>query len=251
MRRPPVPYARAIPSGMTAAHDVRIDGPHGVFRAALALPTGPGPHPGVVVLHEVYGLNDDMRRIAARFAAEGYVAVVPDLYSRGNKLVCLTRVLTDASGDRGTLDDIEAARRHLADRPDVATDRIGVAGFCLGGGFALLFAARGGARAASVNYGRVPKRRERLADLCPVVAGYGADDRVFRADASRLEAHLDALGVPHDVKVYEGVGHSFMSYDNGPAWMQRVPSPMSVGYDEAAAEDNWRRILAFFAEHMP
>lgn len=235
----------------TTTPDVDIDLPTGgSLRAAVAIPTGPGPHPGVVVLHEVFGLNADIRRIAGRFAAAGYLAVAPDLYSNGNRLLCLTRTLIDSSGERGTLDTIEAVRAYLAGRDDVDGRRVAVAGFCLGGGFALAFAARGGVKAASVNYGKVTKDRAKLADVCPVVGSFGARDRVFIDDARRLEEHLSALGVAHDVKVYESAGHSFLSYDNGPAWMARLPSPMNVGYDEAAAEDAWTRILAFFAEHV-
>jgi carboxymethylenebutenolidase len=88
--------------------------------------------------------------------------------------------------------------------------------------------------------------------VCPVVASYGALDRTLRSHPGRLEAHLRALGVPHDLKVYEGVGHSFLSFDNQPEWMTRVrlPDPMQVGYDEEAAEDAWKRMLAFFGEHL-
>ena len=58
--------------------------------------------------------------------------------------------------------------------------------------------------------------------------------------------------MPHDIKVYEGVGHSLLSYDNKPEWMDRMPmpDPMHLGYDETAAEDAWRRMLGFFAEHL-
>jgi carboxymethylenebutenolidase len=219
----------------------------------LALPDGPGPHPGVVVLHEIFGLNDDIRRIAGRFAAEGYAALAPDLYGHGNKALCLTRVLAAAvSGDaeRRTLDDIEAARQYLASRPEVDAGRLAVAGFCLGGGFALLFAAKGGVKAASVNYGTVPKDKAKLQPVCPVVASYGALDKQFAPQAERLEGHLTDLGVTHDVKVYEGVGHAFLSYGNAPSWMARIELGMHAGYDEAAAEDAWARILAFFGEHV-
>ena len=105
-------------------------------------------------------------------------------------------------------------------------------------------------RAASVNYGAVDKDGSKYEGVCPVIAAYGGKDRLFLSQAKRLEQHLDALGVPHDVKVYPDVGHSFMSYDNGPAWMLKIPSPMHAGYSEAEAEDNWSRVLSFFAEHV-
>ncbi len=207
-----------------------------------------------MVLHESFGLNDDIRRICVRFAREGYSALAPDLYSHGARIACLSRVLVDmVRGAAGReIDDIHAARAALGERTDVDAGRIAVAGFCQGGGFALLAAVRPGFSAAAVNYGTVPAQRSRLDGICPVVAGYGARDRVVgRAMAERLEHHLDELGVPHDVKVYEQAGHSFFSrVDGWQGWLARMPSPMAVGYDEPAAEDGWRRMLGFFAEHV-
>ena len=224
------------------------------LRAELFTAADPGPHPGVLVLHESFGLNDDIRRIAARFAAAGYVALAPDLYSHGRRLVCLSRVILDmlSGGVAREVGDIHAMREELAARADVDGERIAVAGFCQGGGFALIAGSEPGFAAAAVNYGAVPADRTRLDGLCPVVASYGRRDHVVGAKmAERLEGHLSALGVPHDVKVYEQAGHSFFSQVDGwQAWLARMPSPMAVGYDEQAAEDGWRRMLAFFEEHV-
>jgi carboxymethylenebutenolidase len=98
----------------------------------------------------------------------------------------------------------------------------------------------------------VPSDRTALDGLCPVVASYGARDHIVGPRmAERLERHLTALGVPHDVKTYEQAGHSFFSQVDGwQGWLARVPTPMAVGYDEQAAEDGWRRMLAFFEEHV-
>ena len=242
------------PAATTA---LTIEAPAGrTLRGAIALPDGDGPHPAMVVLHEAYGLNDDIRRHTARFAREGYVAVAPDLYSSGaSRALCMVRVMRDLATrtQGGAFADIEATRRALVDRPDVDGERVGVVGFCMGGGFALAYGARGKVGAAGVNYGVVPRDRTQLEGVCPVVASYGALDRTLRAAPGRLEEHLRALGVPHDIKVYEGVGHSFLSYDNKPEWMDRMPmpDPMHLGYDETASEDAWRRMLGFFAEHLP
>ena len=223
--------------------------------AELFAAAGAGPHPGVVVLHESFGLNDDIRRIAARFAQAGYTALAPDLYSHGRRIVCLTRVLADMVTERTSreIDDVHATRDALAAVETVDATRIAVAGFCQGGGFALIAATRPGFRAAAVNYGVVPAERSKLDGACPVVGSYGSRDRVVGAGmARRLQAHLSALGVPHDVKTYEGVGHSFLSNVQG-GWQGRLaslPSPMHVGYDEQAAQDAWERMLGFFAEHV-
>jgi len=222
--------------------------------AELFMPPGEGPHPGVVVLHESFGLNDDIRRISRRFAGAGYAALAPDLYSHGRRLVCLTRVMLDmmSGGVAREMADIHAARETLAARPGVDSARIAVAGFCQGGGFALVAGTQPGFSAAAVNYGVVPSDRARLDGVCPVVASYGGKDRVVGPRmAEQLERHLSALGVPHDVKTYEAAGHSFFSQVDGwQGWLARVPTPMAVGYDEQAAEDGWRRMLGFFEEHV-
>jgi len=225
-----------------------------ILRAELFLPAGDGPHPGVVVLHESFGLNDDVRRIATRFSDAGYAALAPDLYSHGSRIVCLSRVLVDML--RGSVarevSDVCSARDALAARPEVDSERIAVAGFCQGGGFALIAGTQPGFSAAAVNYGDVPAERSRLDGSCPVVASFGGRDRVFgHRTAARLERHLTALGVPHDVKTYDDAGHSFFSQVDGwQGWLARMPTPMAVGYDEAAARDGWERMLGFFDEHV-
>jgi len=230
------------------------------LRAELFMPAGPdrrsgaGQHPGVVILHESFGLNDDIRRIAGRFAEAGYAALAPDLYSHGTRIVCLSRVMVAmVSGKQAReIADIHAAREALAARADVDAERIAVAGFCQGGGFALVAGAQPGFSAAAVNYGMVPSDRSQLDGICPVVASYGARDKIAgRKMAEQLEQHLVALGAPHDIKTYDNVGHSFFSQVDGwQGWLARVPTPMRVGYDEQAAEDGWRRMLAFFEEHV-
>lgn len=244
-----------VPAVSGGGEVLQVSAPNGaILRAELFGPVGSAPHPGVVVLHESFGLNDDIRRIAARFAAAGYAALAPDLYSHGRRLVCLSRVMLDmVSGSAAReIADIHAARAALAARPDVDAERIAVAGFCQGGGFALVAGTEPGFAAAAVNYGAVPSEREHLDGLCPVVASYGGRDRVMgRKMAVRLEGHLEALGVPHDVHTYERAGHSFFSRPDGwQGWLARMPSPMAVGYDEQSAEDGWRRMLAFFDEHV-
>src|SRR4051812_15359802 len=150
-----------------ATTDLFIPLPSGQsLTAAVAVPDGPGPHAGVVVLHEAFGLNGDIRRITSRFADEGYVALAPDLYSGGNRMRCLSALLLGPFQQQ-SLGLIEAARRALADRSDTDERRIAVIGFCMGGGFALAFAARGGVKAASANYGAVDKHRAKYEGLCP------------------------------------------------------------------------------------
>src|SRR3954451_4683990 len=126
------------------------------LRAPLAVPpAAPGPWPGVVVLHELFGLNDDIREQAERLAAAGYLAVAPDLFTAGGRVRCIRsvfRALLSRSGP--AVDDIAAARTYLAQHAD-CTGKVGVIGFCMGGGFALLTAGSGFA-ASAPNYAHLP-----------------------------------------------------------------------------------------------
>ena len=208
---------------------------------------------GVVVIHEALGLNADIRRIAARFADAGYVALAPDfLAGLGPKPFCIIRF---ASGIGRThvgrpYRQLQAAETWLRQRPEVAGGPIGLAGFCIGGGFALLHATSGEIDVVAPFYAAVPKDPETLAGSCPVVASFGGRDRVFGGGESRLSAALDRLGIEHDVKTYPTAGHSFLN-QHGPvlsAIERRLPT--RGGHDPAAAADAWARTLAFFAAHL-
>jgi carboxymethylenebutenolidase len=219
------------------------------LRAYLATPRGTGPWPGVVVIMDALGLSDDIRLQADRLAAAGYLAFAPDLYS-GRGIRCVVATLQASRTGRGeAYVDIEAARRCLAERQD-CTGRIGIIGFCMGGGFAMLAAPRYDFAAASVNYGEVPKEVSRLEGCCPVVASFGRRDPELRGRAQRLERALTELGVEHDVKEYPDVGHAFMNRINvGPA-LNPVMRFVRMNYHHPSAEDAWQRILIFFDAHL-
>jgi carboxymethylenebutenolidase len=154
--------------------------------AALAIPDGPGPHPGVVVIHDITGYRRDTRRHCERFAAEGYAAIAPDLYAGGSP-ACVVQTLISMQSRRGGAHAvIAAARQHLAARDDVDDRRLGVIGFCMGGGFALLAAADDQYAAAAPFYGHVPGRAERLRGICPGLNIVGSDPvRPYRARPAR------------------------------------------------------------------
>ncbi len=230
--------------------DLRFAAASGELGAYLALPLGEGPHAGVVVIQDALGLSDDIREQADRLAAAGYLAFAPDLYS-GRGIRCVVATMQASRSGRGpAYADIEAAREFLAARED-CSGRIGIIGFCMGGGFALLCAPSGGYAAASVNYGEVPRDAAvSLAGACPIVGSYGARDRGLRGRAERLEQALTSLGVEHDVKEYPDAGHSFLNRFNTGPLLTPLIHVGGFGYHHPSAEDAWRRILAFFAEHL-
>lgn len=175
-------------------------------KAAFALPTGTPPAagwPGVVVLHEVLGLQPEILDVGDRFAERGWAAVIPDYFSAGSRAGCLVKAMREAgSGRPGPVTDgLVAATRALSDRPDVDANRLAVIGFCLGGGFALLLGIAGvdGLKAVAANYGDVPKD---LTGSPPVVASYGGRDRIFGPKAKVLRDRLEACSAANDVKVY-------------------------------------------------
>jgi len=215
------------------------------FPAYLAEPQGPpARRPGVVVIHEIFGINDDIRQ-KAEMAAHGYLAVAPDLYNGKSWPGCVRQAIAQLrSGSGPAFEILDAARAMLAERPD-CTGKVGVIGFCLGGGFALLCAPRPGYSAAAVNYGDVPKNAESaLAGSCPIVGSFGARDQMGTKPPERLQRALVVLDVKHDVKVYPNSGHRFMSKASGAGAV--LAKVLRLSYNEEDAADAWRRIYAFF-----
>jgi carboxymethylenebutenolidase len=221
------------------------------LRAYLARPSGPGPWPGVVAIHEVFGLEDVIRRQCDRLAAAGYLTLAPDLFSDGGARRCLVSTFRAMATGRGrAYADIEAARQRLRDDAD-CTGRIGVIGFCMGGAFALMTAQRGFDVAAD-NYGAAPRSPGRVfAGACPVVASYGGSDPLMLGQAAKVRRGLRAAGVEHDLKTYPGAGHSFLNdVETGPRLLRPVERVLNVGPKPEAAADAWARIEAFFAKHL-
>jgi carboxymethylenebutenolidase len=217
----------------------------------LARPEGPGPWPGVVVVHEALGVDDVMLLQVERLARAGYLALMPDLFTQGGTRRCLIPTMRAAlSGTGRAYQDIEAARAHLLALP-ACTGAVGIIGFCMGGSFALMTAGRGDFQAAAANYGMLPKDLDTLAGACPVVASYGGKDRALKGAATRLRAGLDRHGVVHDVHEYPQAGHSFLNdAEVGPRPLRPLFRVMGMGPHPEAAADAWQRIETFFATHL-
>lgn len=221
------------------------------LRGYVARPSGPGPWPGVVMVHEIFGLDDVARRQADRLAAAGYLTVAVDLFSNGGARRCLISTFRSLSAGSGRpFDDIETARRWLEQQSDHA-GKVGVIGFCMGGAFALVTAARG-FDASAVNYGQLPKDLDATVEgACPIVASYGGSDRTLRGAAAKLETALTRAGVEHDVKEYPGAGHSFLNdAPNGPRVLRPVLRIAGIGPHPESAPDAWARIESFLDEHL-
>jgi len=222
----------------------------GAVSGYLAVPAGEAPWPGVVVVHEIFGLNADIRAKADELAAHGYLALAPDLYDGESWIRCLRGAFRQLKERRGrAFDALEAARGFLAARPD-CTGKTAVIGFCIGGGFALLCAPRPGWDAVAVNYGNVPEDAEAvLAGSCPIVGSYGGRDKgISTKQPERLQRALVVLDVPHDIQVYPGSGHRFMSESSGAGAVLAKVTGMSYQAHDAA--DAWERIYAFFRKYL-
>ena len=232
--------------------------------AARFAPEGEGPFPGVVLAHEVFGLDAFARGVGERLAEAGYVVLAPDLYSREGvpgpastdadpaPAWTTDQIRAAAQGlpDRRAVADLEAAAAALADDPAVDADRIAAMGFCLGGKLAFLLGCQSRRLAAVVDfYGKA-----RYADLdadhpvqplemalgleCPLLAVFGAEDAsIPLEDVDAMRRQLDAFAKPHTIEVAPGVGHGFLN-------------PHRAAYDRDAAEAAWARALAFLAEHL-
>ncbi|ABK67580.1 dienelactone hydrolase family protein [Mycobacterium avium] len=221
------------------------------LRGYLATPSGTGPWPGVVLIHEVFGIDDVMRRHTDRLAGLGYLTLAVDLFSAGGAARCLISTMTAMIRGRGrAFADIAAARDYLAGSAD-CTGKVGVIGFCMGGGFALL-TANTGYDAAAVNYGQLPRHLDTaLAGACPIVGSYGGRDPSLRGATRKLNEALTKAGIEHDVKEYPAASHAFLNDDEaGPRILRPLLRVAGIGPEPDSAQDAWNRIAAFFATHL-
>ncbi|WP_134428169.1 dienelactone hydrolase family protein [Mycobacterium ulcerans] len=226
---------------------IDIDTPAGPIDALLGVLTGEGPWPGVVVVHDAIGYAPDNEAISERIAAAGYLALTPNMYARGGRARCITRVFRELLTKRGrALDDILAARDHLLAMAE-CSGQVGIAGFCMGGQFALILSPRGFGASAPFYGTPLPRHlSETLDGACPIVASFGNRDPLGLGAPSRLREVTQAKQIPADIKGYPGAGHSFANK------LPRQPllRITGFGYNEAATEDAWGRVFAFFGEHL-
>jgi carboxymethylenebutenolidase len=230
-----------------ASEMVEFAGDGVTIKAYVAQPASPPPRngwPGVIVIHEWWGLNDHIKEIARRLSAEGYVALAPDLYSRQGHAV--TKDANEAATLMGQLSsqhalrDLNASIRHLKTLPEVDGLNLGIMGFCMGGTLALTQAGHNSElKAAVVFYGKVPPLETINYLLCPVLYHYAEQDGwVTKQEVERLRQGFSQYGKPGEVVSYPNCRHAFFN-DTRP----------DVYHPEAALQA-WQRTLKFFAQHL-
>lgn len=208
----------------------------------LARPRGGGAGaPGIIVIHEWWGLNDNIRSMARRFAGEGYAALAVDLYEgQVASDPARARELMSASTEREAEleDNLRQAQRFLKAQ---GAPRVGVIGWCFGGGWALrtALAIPDGIDAAVIYYGQLVTEPERLAALrAPVLGIFGGVDEGIPVDSVlTFERVLKELGREVEIHIYDGAGHAFAN-------------PSGTHYVPEAAEDAWAKTLTFLARHL-
>ncbi|MFY9269437.1 MAG: dienelactone hydrolase family protein [Candidatus Manganitrophaceae bacterium] len=208
--------------------------------AFLCRPKSPGRLPGLILLHEWWGLNDQIKEVARRLAKERFVVLAPDLYFRFGQIVTKNGAeaakLMNALDPEQTLSDLMAALHHLKTVPEVDPDRIGVIGFSMGGSQALRLACRTGEiRCAASFYGRIPPNSEIETLAVPILYFWGEEDGwVQQEEVQRLKEGLETFKKSGEVNIYPHTPHAFFN-DTRPEV-----------YNPTAAKDAWKRTLAFF-----
>ena len=230
----------------TTTEDVTI----GDRSAVYTRPAGAGRWPGVVMLHEGYGINDVLRQQAQRLASAGYLVIAPDLLGNGQRYEALKGALESLTTREGTqFEVIDQARGWVLSQRE-CHGKIGVIGFGLGAGYALAVAGSG-FDAAAVNYAVIPDDADDLLrGACPIVGSYGAKDRLS-GGVTKLASALEAQQIDYDLKVYRKAGHSFLNDTAaGPVLLRPLMKIAGVGPEPESAAHAWGRIESFFGRHL-
>jgi carboxymethylenebutenolidase len=208
----------------------------------LYTPSGKGPFPALIVIHEYWGLNDWVKDQASKLAGQGYEALAIDLY-RGKVATTpdmgheLMRGLPEDRAKR----DLHAAFEFLQSQPDVRKERIGAIGWCMGGGYSLDVALQEPTLAADViNYGHLATDPDAIKKIhAPILGIFGGQDHgITPDDVHKFEAAMKQAGRKIDIKIYDDAGHAFENSNN------------KDGYRAADTADAWERTVNFLAENL-
>ncbi len=197
--------------------------------------------PGLIVIHEWWGLNDHIKDVAGRFADEGYIVLAPDLYDgKATKDPSEAGQLMQGLDKSYALETLNGAVGYLKSRDDVDSDKIAVTGFCMGGSYSLLLACYNDRiKASAPFYGDIPSDEE-LQRLSAPVLFIGAEND-FWITQEKMNQLKEGLAKHHkagEVKVYSGVGHAFFN------------DTRTEAYDQAAAADAWSSVNQFLKQNL-
>ena len=231
---------------------VQLNTPDGKMECYMAQPKGGGSYPGVVVIQEAFGVNSHIKKVTERIAAEGYVAIAPDIfhreverlipYSEMSKAIATMQRVVDSKA----MGDIGAAIAHLKSQSNVKAGSLGVIGFCMGGRLTYLTAAHhaNDIKAAVPYYGGGipmgnPSPLSRTGEIkCPMYLFFGGKDQLIPTDhVNQVKTELTAKKISSQVEVYPDAGHGFFCDDRG-------------SYHEASAKDAWEKTKSFFKQHL-
>jgi carboxymethylenebutenolidase len=231
---------------------VQLNTSDGKMDAYVAQPKDGGSYPGVVVIQEAFGVNDHIKKVTDRIAAEGYVAIAPDIFHREPERLIPYSDMAKAIAtlqrvhDSKAMEDVGAAIAHLKSQPNVKAGSLGVIGFCMGGRLTYLTAAvhASDIKAAVPYYGGGitmgnPSPLSRTGEIkCPMYLFFGAKDQLIPMDqVGQIKTELTSKKVAFQMETYPEAGHGFFCDDRG-------------SYNEAAAKDAWEKTKSFFAQHL-
>src|SRR5579884_4072896 len=227
----------AVSALAATSKDVTYKSGDETVKGIIYTPTGKGPFPGIIAIHEWWGLNDWVKEQASKLADQGYVALALDLY-RGK--VATTpeeahEIMRGVPEDRAKR-DLQAAYDYLASQPNVKKDRIGAIGWCMGGGYSLDVALLEPNLAADViNYGSLVTDPSEVKKInAPILGLFGAQDRgITPDDVKAFEAEMKKQGKKIEVTIYPDAGHAFENPNN------------KDGYRPKDAQDAWNKTVAF------
>ena len=232
---------------------VQLNTTDGRMDAYVAQPKDGGSYPGVVVIQEAFGVNDHIKKVTERIAAEGYVAIAPDIFHRESERVIPYTEMPKAIAtlqrvvDAKAMEDVGAAIAHLKSQGNVKAGSIGVTGFCMGGRLTYLAAAHhaNDIKCAVPYYGGGipmgnPSPLSRTKEIkCPMYLFFGAKDQLIpKEQVEQINAELTSNKVTFELKVYPEAAHGFFC-DNRP-----------MSYHEASAKDAWDKTKSFLAQHL-
>jgi carboxymethylenebutenolidase len=232
---------------------IQLNTSDGKMDAYVAQPKDGGSYPGVVVIQEAFGVNDHIKKVTQRIAAEGYVAIAPDIFHRETERLIPYAEMPKAIAtmqrvvDAKAMEDVGAAIAHLKSQSNVKAGSIGVTGFCMGGRLTYLAAAQHASaiKCAVPFYGGAiamgnPSPLSRTKEIkCPLYLFFGGKDQLIPMDQVRqIESELKSSNAAFQLQIYPDAGHGFCCDDR------------AMSYNEAAAKDAWEKTKAFFAQHL-